>query len=85
MVFLGVISYGIYLWHKPYTELGERWAGEGAISDDFLTQLVLILALTIATATVSYYVLERPLINWSRRLGRRPRVGAASSGGPGRA
>jgi peptidoglycan/LPS O-acetylase OafA/YrhL len=85
MVFLGVISYGIYLWHKPYTELGERWAGDGAISDDFLTQLVLILALTVATATVSYYVLERPLINWSRRIRRRPRVGATSPGGAGRA
>jgi peptidoglycan/LPS O-acetylase OafA/YrhL len=85
MVFLGVISYGIYLWHKPYTELGEQWAREGAVSSDFVTQLVLILALTIATATVSYYVLERPLINWSRRIGRRSRIGAASPGGAGRA
>ncbi len=71
MVYLGVISYGIYLWHKPYTELAQRWAGDGAISNDFFTQLAVIFGLTVITASLSYYLLERPLIDWSRGKKRR--------------
>jgi peptidoglycan/LPS O-acetylase OafA/YrhL len=84
VVYLGVISYGIYLWHKPFTELAARWAGDGSVSDDFFTQLVIITGLTIATASVSYYVLERPLINWSRgkrRFSRKQREPAAPTPG----
>ena len=79
LVYLGVISYGIYLWHKPYTELAARWANDGTISNDFFPQLVVIFGLTVATASVSYFVLERPLVDWSRGKRRRPRPPAPST------
>ncbi len=71
LVYLGVISYGIYLWHKPFTDLAGEWAAEGPVSDGLVTQLVIVTGLTIATASLSYFALERPLINWSRGKRRR--------------
>jgi peptidoglycan/LPS O-acetylase OafA/YrhL len=82
LVYLGVISYGIYLWHKPYTELAARWAGDGAISNDFFTQLAVIFGLTVITASVSYYLLERPLIDWSRGKKRRRRPSVPPGSAP---
>ncbi len=58
LVWLGRISYGIYLWHWPVfrylheARLGLSWGP---------TQLVRI-AVTLAAATISFYVLERPLL-----------------------
>jgi peptidoglycan/LPS O-acetylase OafA/YrhL len=81
MVYLGLISYGIYLWHKPFTELSAEWAADGYVSDNFFLQLVIILALTIAVASASYFGLEKPLINWSRRR-RPPRAKAPTTPAP---
>ena len=71
MVFLGTIAYGIYLWHVPFKNLVVRWTKHGTIPDRFAVQLLVVLALTIATAAISYYALERPIIGWSRRISRR--------------
>ncbi len=64
LVWLGRISYGLYLWHWPVyrylhpARLGLSWGP---------TQLVRV-AVTIAAATISYYVLERPLLRLRHRF-----------------
>ena len=69
MVALGIISYGIYLWHYTYIRLSLQWVANGHLSPSMLVRLVVVLALTLGTATASYYLLERPCIRWSQRQG----------------
>jgi peptidoglycan/LPS O-acetylase OafA/YrhL len=62
LVGVGIISYGMYLWHYPaalyFRELFP-WYLTGP----------LVLSFSIAMATVSYLILERPLQRYRRRLG----------------
>lgn len=64
---LGLISYGIFLWHYVVAlEFG--LPGEGLA---FWPLLVVTLAISIACAAISYYALERPLLRLKdRRLTR---------------
>ena len=66
-VFLGVISYGIYLWHK----LIIHWVWSHATAfpprQAFLAHLAWVLIPTVAVATASYCVIERPLAEWWRQ------------------
>lgn len=87
VVYLGVISYGIYLWHQPWIDRYLSWTGLptfGVYTSDtpfawhtsrylsvpFLSMLLAVLALTIVSASVSWFALERPLLKL-KRLGRR--------------
>ena len=64
LVWLGRVSYGIYLWHWPVyrylhpARLGLSWEP---------TQFVRI-AVTLAAATISFYVVERPLLRLRHRF-----------------
>ncbi len=85
MVFLGSISYGIYLWHEGWidrylhwTDLAFRgvyfsdtpfaWHTNRFISIPWLVFGAAILALTIASASLSWFVLERPLLSLKDRF-----------------
>lgn len=65
---LGRISYGIFLWHYPILhglmESGARawWPGMA-----FPVLLIATLAITLVCATLSYYLLERPLMRLKSR------------------
>ena len=69
---LGVISYGIYLWHENWIDKFLDWRGIPAFSGDFWPMLGAVLALTIVSATVSYFVVERPALRLKRRRTPRP-------------
>lgn len=65
MVFLGVISYSLYLWHWPVFAsaryLGFLDDGQGGSS---LPVTLVCLALTFCLGCVSYVAIERPLRKW---------------------
>jgi peptidoglycan/LPS O-acetylase OafA/YrhL len=63
LVALGSVSYGVYLWNVPLL-LGLR--AIGALPLDPLSALPIVVALTIAIATLSWLVVERPAIGWAR-------------------
>ncbi len=75
LAWLGLISYGLYLWHVPIVlKLGQMaWVGSSPLGK-LATLTFASLALTVACAALSYYLLERPLLRLksSRRSPVRP-------------
>lgn len=69
MVWLGLVSYGMYLWHFSIAyELGVGGAG-GA----FGPVLVLTLALSIPLGAINWYAIEKPTMRLKYGRGRLPR------------
>lgn len=60
LVGLGLISYGIYLWHLPLI-LAVRELG--LLPAAFAPRLALVLPLVIGAATLSWMLVERPILN----------------------
>jgi peptidoglycan/LPS O-acetylase OafA/YrhL len=72
MVFLGVISYGIYLWHYNIVVIVQRdWFGWRTETGNAVMVSVVVFAATVAVATASWYLVERPLIRLVHRRARR--------------
>jgi peptidoglycan/LPS O-acetylase OafA/YrhL len=82
LVFLGLISYGLYLWHWFLLGivLGD-WLQWPLQKGNWFTLLVLGLPVVIAAATASWYLLERPILRLAHSVGR---AGPARSGPTGR-
>lgn len=65
-VYLGTISYGIYLWHLPVILLLKR---HGSLEHGALALAAACIALVLSA--LSWHGLERPAIEWARRRLRR--------------
>lgn len=65
LVWIGKISYGLYLWHYPIFEASRRLF-DGRIPP-ILYQVIGVLT-TILVATASYYLLEKPFLRLRRRF-----------------
>ena len=67
---LGLVSYGVFLWHDPIL----RWLRDEGLTAagraGFVYDLVLVAALAIAAAALSYRVVEKPAL--ARKGGRVP-------------
>lgn len=69
LVLLGLVSYGVFLWHLTWVVDAVRRAGEAGDPPRFLPVLAATAAGTLLTATASYVAVERPLLGWARRAG----------------
>jgi peptidoglycan/LPS O-acetylase OafA/YrhL len=84
MVSLGVISYGIYIWHLDLITDFIKWTGYNdltAATMPYWQMFLGVLALAVAFSTVSYFGLERPILRWKDRIGWWDRSGRRQ--GPG--
>jgi peptidoglycan/LPS O-acetylase OafA/YrhL len=76
---LGLVSYGVFLWHQT---VAVKLSGEGAAGwlpiGRFLSLTVVVAAVSIPVAALSYVLLERPLL----RLKYRRPVGQPSRSAP---
>jgi peptidoglycan/LPS O-acetylase OafA/YrhL len=98
--FAGLVSYGIYLWHVEVVSLVLRAAG-GTVGfirytfpdgrPPYVLMFVPVVAITLAFATLSYYLVERRFLRLKHRgllpaVARRPAMrGLSSADGPARA
>jgi peptidoglycan/LPS O-acetylase OafA/YrhL len=78
LVALGVVSYGIYLWHAIWVQQGLTWGRSGTFPSSIASWILLVLPLTLACATASYWLVERPAIRWSHRTGGTPKTSAGT-------
>lgn len=69
LVFLGMVSYGMYLWHQIFLHQappGEgwifQWTGWPPFDAPFLQVFLIVAAGAIALGTISWYLVERPLL-----------------------
>ncbi|HEX3917276.1 MAG TPA: acyltransferase family protein [Caulobacteraceae bacterium] len=65
MVFIGLISYSLYLWHWPLIVYQHRWAILYAGSSRLIDHLAIVGAALVA-ATLSWLLVERPFRNRQR-------------------
>ena len=77
IVFIGGISYGIYLWHYIFVRQSVLWVNDGTLPDNLLVRFFTVVTLTLAVASASFYLIERPLISWVHRASRE-RLGEVS-------
>jgi peptidoglycan/LPS O-acetylase OafA/YrhL len=62
LALVGVVSYGIYLWHEAALELFLRWTGDRIFTIPLWELLPTVTALAIAAGTASYILVERPFL-----------------------
>jgi peptidoglycan/LPS O-acetylase OafA/YrhL len=68
-VAIGVISYGIYLWHETWMLKVLDWLRRPLFTTSFLKLTLAVTGLSVASAAISYVLIEQPF----QRLGRRRR------------
>ena len=72
---IGRISYGLYLYHMPiYVPLLRRDVATRGLAD-----VLLVVSVTFAVATASYWLIERPILRYASRFRNRPAQPAAAA------
>jgi peptidoglycan/LPS O-acetylase OafA/YrhL len=68
LAWLGLISYGIFLYHGPLVLwLSERAADTWIPGSGYLSMLSIAVAMAVACAAASYYLVERPILGFKDR------------------
>jgi peptidoglycan/LPS O-acetylase OafA/YrhL len=64
LAWVGLVSYGVYLWHVPLILFGRRF---GLLPDAYVPRVLVILGPVLLVAAASWYFVERPLTVWAAR------------------
>jgi peptidoglycan/LPS O-acetylase OafA/YrhL len=62
VVYLGLISYGIYLWHQGWIDKAESWSHQPVFHASFPAVVTVAFSWTLVTASISWFFVERPLL-----------------------
>jgi peptidoglycan/LPS O-acetylase OafA/YrhL len=73
VAWLGLISYGVYLWNETIIEKYLDWADKTPFNTYLGSLLLVVVVATIAVAAASFYLLERPVLRLKSRVRDRPR------------
>lgn len=67
VVYLGTISYGVFLWHLVLLRLIQNSLGFEVFAGGFWIIWPLVVLASIAVASASWFILERPVLAWAHR------------------
>ncbi len=67
LALVGVVSYGVYLWHESWIHMYLTWTGDTLFHIPWWHLTILALLLSVAAATLSYVLVERPVLRSGRR------------------
>lgn len=65
---VGVISYGVYLWHQEWVTEYLKWDHLKLFQVSFPTLVSVVLAMSIVSAGASYFLAEKPIMRLKDRL-----------------
>jgi peptidoglycan/LPS O-acetylase OafA/YrhL len=74
---LGLVSYGVYLWHEVWLDKWFTWTGRAPFSGHFWALLAVDGTLTLLVAVASWFVVERPALRRKMRPRRSEAVALA--------
>ena len=77
VVYLGTISYGVFLWHLVLLRFVQGWLDIPIFGGGFWMVWPLVVVMSIGIASASWFTVERPLQAWAHRP--RPSVRSSSS------
>jgi peptidoglycan/LPS O-acetylase OafA/YrhL len=66
-VWLGLVSYGIYIWHEAWQDIYLRMTGQPALAASFRGMLVFTVGASLISAAASWYVVEKPAMRLAAR------------------
>ncbi|UDY36470.1 acyltransferase family protein [Dermatobacter hominis] len=66
IVWVGLVSYGIYLWHEAFQDVYLRITDQPPLQASALGMLAFTTVASFAAAAASWYLLERPVMRWGR-------------------
>ncbi|MCU1461334.1 MAG: acyltransferase 3 [Acidimicrobiales bacterium] len=67
IAYFGLISYGVYIWHELWITEYRYSTGGQLFHQSFLKTTIVDLVLTVITASLSYYIVERPFLKLKDR------------------
>jgi len=82
LAWIGLISYAVYLYHTIVIDQLNEVAKDAGISARYAFVAIASFFVTLACASASYYLLERPLMRWGRSSERRRRASAGAAAAP---
>jgi peptidoglycan/LPS O-acetylase OafA/YrhL len=69
---LGLISYGLYLWNEPLIAKYLEWTDDPIFNTSFVKMMAAVTAMTVVASAISYFVVERPVLALKGRVPDRP-------------
>ncbi|MGB6056819.1 MAG: acyltransferase [Microthrixaceae bacterium] len=66
-VWVGLISYGIYIWHEAWMDVYLRWFDQQPMATGVLGFGAFTISLTLVCAVISWYFVEKPVMTWGSR------------------
>jgi peptidoglycan/LPS O-acetylase OafA/YrhL len=73
MAYLGLISYGLYLWHVTVIHLVLEYTGWPLFHVPRIPFMLIVFGATVVVSSVTYVLVERPCVTLGRRWARRLR------------
>ena len=67
VVYVGLVSYGVYLWHNNFLEQARIWCAFPLFGGNFVMLLTIAVSWSVLFATASYYLVELPILKLKDR------------------